>query len=96
MKIVLQPHLKIRLAQRKIPQNYPERIITNPDSKYFDTATNHFIAIKRLNYNQKLRPMVVSYDIIGDIIQIVTVHPVNDQQIQNKLKRRRWIKNEES
>ncbi len=92
MKIILQSHLKIRLAQRKIPQNYPEKIIRDPDNKYFDTETKHSIAIKYLEYNGKLRPMAVSYDIIVDETQIITIHPTSEQEIVNKVRRERWIK----
>lgn len=94
MKILLRPHLKIRLRERDIPQNYPNKIISDPENKYFDTSTNHRIAVKKLEYNGKLRPMAVAYDIIGLNIQAVTVHPTTDQEIKNKLKRKRWITDE--
>ena len=96
MKIVLRPHLEIRLAQRLIPRDYPKKIILNPEEKYFDTATNHKIAVKRLEYSGKLRPMALAYDIIGLEIQVITIHPVSKHEIENKLNRGRWIKNEES
>ena len=96
MRIVLQPHLKIRLQQRKIPPNYPRKILNKSESKYFDNLTGHFIAVRNLEYNEKLRPMVVAYDIIGREIQVVTIHPEDDQEIQNRLKSGRWIKYEES
>lgn len=95
MKIVLRPHLKIRLEQRKIPQNYPIEVVRSPEYKYFDTETNHFIAIKKLEYNGKLRP-IVSYDLKGGIIQVITIHPVSEQEIDNKVKRGRWIKDEKN
>lgn len=71
MKIVLRPHLKIRLEQRKIP-------------------------LKRLRYNQKLRLMVVAYDIIGDEIQVITIHPIAKQEIDNKVRVVRWTIYEKS
>ncbi len=96
MKIVLRPHLKIRLEQREIPLNYPSKVVTKPEQKCFDNLTGHQIAIKKLTYNEKIRPMVVAYDIIGDEIQVITVHPTTDQEINNKLKRKRWIKDEKN
>ena len=60
MKIVLRPHLKVRLEQRGIPQSYPKVVVNNPDAGYFDTLTNHLIAVKKMEYNGKLRPMAVS------------------------------------
>ncbi|MBI2330543.1 hypothetical protein HYU94_04055 [Candidatus Daviesbacteria bacterium] len=96
MKVILQPHLKLRLEQRKIPQNYPYQVIVKPESKYFDNVTGHLIAVKRLKYNEKLRPMAVAYDIIDDTIQVITIHPVSDQEINNKLLRERWVKDEKN
>lgn len=96
MKIILQPHLKIRLRQRQIPLNYPSKIITKPDQKYFDNLTQHYIAIRKLEYNRKVRSMALVYDIIGEEIQVITIHPISAQEISNRIRRKRWIKNEES
>lgn len=94
VKIILQPHLKIRLKQREIPQNYPSKILVKPESSYFDNLTGHLIAIRKLKYNKALRPMVVAYDIIDDEIQIITIYPITNQEINNRVQRKRWIKNE--
>lgn len=96
MKIILRPHLKIRLEQRKIPQNYPCKILTRPESKYFDNLTDHLIVVRKLKYNGKLRPMVVAYDIIGDEIQIITIYPITNQEINNRVQKKRWIKDEKN
>lgn len=54
MKIILRPHLKIRLKERKIPQSYPSKILTKPDNRFFYVETNHLIAaIKKPIYNKK-------------------------------------------
>ena len=92
MKIILRPHLKIRLEQRRFPQESPELIVKDPEKRFFDTETGREIAIKKLEYNEKIRSMVVVYDIIEGEIQIITIHPVSEQEIQNKLNRGRWIK----
>lgn len=94
MKIVLKPHLKIRLKGRLIPSNYPNKIISQPDYQYFDTATHHLIVVKKLKYVGKLRSMVVVYDIIGEAIEVVTIYPTDEQEIKNRIKNKRWIKNE--
>ena len=96
MKIILRPHLKIRLEQRKIPQNYPGKILARPESKYFDILTSHLIAVRQLEYNGKVRPMTVAYDIIDNEIQVITVHPITNQEINNRVQRRRWIKDEKN
>lgn len=96
MKIIIRPHLKLRLKQREIPQDYPGKILTKPTNKYFDSETGHFIAIRSLKYYGKTRPMVVAYDTINSEIQAVTVYPTTSQEIQNRLNSGRWIKNEEN
>lgn len=89
-KISLRPHLKIRLKERKIPGDYPEKVIRSPNNQYIDSATNRFIAVKKLEYNNKIRPMVVVYDIIAEVIQIITIHPISETEIKNKLASGRW------
>lgn len=96
MKIILKPHLKIRLKARKIPQNYPSEVFSQPDNHYYDTLTNHMIAVRKLGYIGKSRPMVVAYDIIGEEIEVVTIYPTDAQEIVNRIKSKRWIKYEKS
>lgn len=96
VKIILKGHLELRLVERQIPLDYPEKVILKPDHKFFDSQSLHEVAIKYLQYKDKLRPMMVAYDIIGQEFQIITIHPITDQEIKNKLERGRWIKNEES
>ncbi len=95
MKIILIPHLKIRLKERKIPQNYPKNIIENFEEKYKDLDTGYDIAVRSMEYNGKLRPMIVAYAIIESEVQAITVYPTSRKDIESKLKRGRWIKNEE-
>ena len=96
MKIVLIPHLKIRLKERRIPQDYPKIIIQNSEEKYKDLDTGYNIAVRSMEYSGKLRPMVVAYAIMKSEVIAVTIYPTSRQEIENKLKRGRWIKNEES
>jgi len=96
MKIILKPHLKIRLEGRQIPLNYPNKILSKPDNQYFDTATKHMIAVRKLEYKEKVRPMVVAYDIIENGTEVVTIYPSNEQEINNRIKNKRWIKYEKS
>ena len=70
--------------------------MTEPASLFIDTVTNHHIAVKKLRYNNKLRPMVVAYDIIESEIYIITIHPSTDKEIRNKQNRGRWKKHEKN
>lgn len=96
MKIILQPHLKIRLKQRFIPRSYPKQIVSEAEFCFFDPLTKHQIAIKVLKYAGKYRPMVVAYDIMDAEIQIITVYPTDEQEIKNRVLSRRWVKYEKS
>lgn len=96
MKIIYRPHLKRRLNERKIPYNYPKRIYIEAKQKFFDTETDHHIAFSNLQYAEKLKNITISYDIIGQNIEIVTIHPISDKEIENKIKSGRWVKDEKS
>lgn len=72
MKIIYRPHLSKRLKERKIPVSYPRKILKSPDKEYFDSITNHHISIKKLRYAEKLRHMVIVYDIIGENREVIT------------------------
>lgn len=96
MKIILRLHLKVRLKERKIPLDYPIKIITEPEEMYSDNITQHFISIKKLAYNGKMRPMVAAYDIIGEEIEVITIYPTTDQEIKNRINRNRWSKDEKN
>lgn len=96
MKIVYRPHLIRRLKERKIPNDYPKKVYRQYEQKFFDTATSHNIAISKLEYAEKLRNMAISYDIIGENIEILTIFPISDREIENKIKSERWTENEKT
>lgn len=96
MKVIFKSHLKNRLKQRQIPLDYPRKILDKPDQRYLDTPKGRHIAIRRLKYKNKMRPMMVAYDIIGQDLEIITIHPENSKQIENRIKSGRWIKYEKS
>jgi len=87
-------HLKLRLKVRKIPEGYPNRIYGNPEQRFFDNIEGTFIAIKKLHYNKKLRNMMIAYEEKGNEIEIITIHPITDEKIINRIISGRWTKNE--
>lgn len=94
MKISISSHFKLRLKERLIPQSYPKLILSSPDESYYDTITKHYISLKKLEYNKKVRPMVIAYDIIGSVIQVITIYPTSNQEVKKCVQAKRWIKNE--
>lgn len=93
-KIEYTGHLKLRLKVRKIPDEYPQKIYENPEQRFFDNAEKTLIAIKKLHYNKKLRNMMIAYEEKEGKIEIVTIHPITDEKIINRIMSKRWTKNE--
>jgi len=49
---------------------------------------------KKLYYNNKLRNMMIAYEERDGGIDIVTIHPISEEKIINRLMSQRWTKNE--
>ena len=92
MRIVYSQHLQRRLAERQFPSGYPRKVVETSKLKFFDNATGHWIAISKLKYANKLRSLAVSYDIIGETIEIITILPITDGDIQRRRIIKRWQK----
>lgn len=93
MEIILTDHLKLRLKVRKIPREYPELIYNNAEQRYYDVLEKTVIAIKKLKYNNKIRNMMIAYDEKNNKVEIITIHPISEEKIVNRIIRGRWIKN---
>ena len=91
MNLIFTEHLKLRLKLRKIPEKYPKIIFENSEQHFFDVSEKRDIKIKRLKYNQKLRNMMIVYESKNDYIEIITIHPISDDQIINRIKTGRWL-----
>lgn len=93
MEIILTDHLKLRLKVRKIPREYPELIYNNAEQRYYDVLEKTVIAIKKLKYNNKIRNMMIAYEEKNNKVEIITIHPISEEKIVNRIIRGRWIKN---
>ncbi len=94
IKINYTEHLKLRLKIRAIPEEYPKKIYMDPEQKFFDNIEKTLIATKKLYYNNKLRNMMIAYEERDGGIDIVTIHPISEEKIINRLMSQRWTKNE--
>lgn len=90
MRIVYSEHLKRRLAIRLIPIELPEIIFNEYDKKYFDYATGNFVLIKKVEFLQKPRDMMIVYEEEHDKVEIITIHPLKKFQKENRIKTGRW------
>ena len=91
MKIIYTKHLKFRLKERKIPLNLVEEIFERGKEYYFDTWRSHFIVIAKVNFKGKLRKVLVSYDKIGTKFEAITIHPVSEKDIRQRIASKRWV-----
>ena len=91
--IIYTDHLKLRLKVRKIPYDYPKKIFQNPERTFFDIIEGNRIAIKRLKYNKEIRNMMIAYEIKENQIEIVTIHPIREEKIANRIINNRWMEN---
>ena len=80
----------LRLKIRKIPIEYPKLILQSPNQEFFDVLERKQIAIKRLKYNGKIRNMMIAYETKGSFAEVVTIHPIADEKIINRLMSGRW------
>ncbi len=92
MKLVYTNHLKTRLAQRGIAVAIVKEIFDKAQERYFDNLRKRHIVIARVRYEGKLRKVLAAYDKIGKIVEVITVHPISDKQITQRLNSGRWIK----
>lgn len=85
-------HLKMRLKMREIPDSYPRTIYENFEQKFYDTIEERYIAVKKLEYNGKIRPMMIAYEEKEGIVEIVTIHPITEEKVINREMGGRWMK----
>jgi hypothetical protein len=93
-KIEYTEHLRLRLKTRNIPENYPKDIYQKPEQKFFDNVEGTSIAIKKLHYNKRLRNIMIAYEERENTAEIVTIHPITEEKIINRVMSGRWTKNE--
>ena len=86
MKVIrYSKHLILRLTVRNFPEYYPKEIYLESEQNFFDVIEQRKIAIKRLKYKGRVRNIMVAYDEFGDIVEIVTIHPISDEKIVNRI-----------
>lgn len=90
MKIEYSTHLTQRLALRGISHDLPYQIYVQSDERYYDTETGHLIAIMRTMINDKMREVMVAYEIDKQTIKLLTIHPLKQGQKENRAKTGRW------
>jgi hypothetical protein len=90
-RIIYADHLHLRLGLRKIPAQLPRRIYLRAKEQFFDTNTQHCVAVARARYAGKMREMAVSFEDDGETVTLITIHPLKEQQKKNRINAQRWI-----
>ena len=91
MEIVYSEHLKERLKKRNIPEDYPSKIVNNPEETYEDVVSGYKIYIFSLPHKGSIRKMVVACDRINETLIGVTIYPISEGKLENRRKVSRWI-----
>ena len=89
MRVVYTDHLKLRLRARRIPERMPERIYREAKERYYNHATFRHIAVMPVIYHRRRRKMI-AYDEFPDHVEIVTIHPIEERQISERVLTGRW------
>lgn len=106
MKLIYTDHLKARLKERGISPSLVKEIFDRTEENYWDKLRKHHIVIASVIYKSKRRKVLAAYDkrslsraiahdMIEESAEVITVHPITDEQIKQRLTLGRW-KHEES
>ena len=90
MKIRYSEHLLVRLRMRDISEHLPRLVYEKATRKFLDTGTGHAIAVSRIAFLGKKRDVAVTYREDHREVLLITIHPLKENQLDNRLKTGRW------
>jgi len=90
IRIEYSDHLKLRLQARYIAEELPELIYRKAKQRYFDHETERHVAVMSVMYHQQHCQMMIAFDQSAELVTIVTIHPIEKQQIKHRLSSGRW------
>jgi len=77
---------------RDIPYSLPKNIFRQAKEHFFDSLTEHYVAVHNVLFKNKIREFAVTYDSKEDEIEIITVHPLKPHQKITRINSGRWQK----
>jgi hypothetical protein len=83
-------HLEDRLVLRHIERALPERIIREAQRSFTDTATGYCIAVATVVYRGADHLMMVAFEETQSEIVAVSVHPLDERDVERKVRNGRW------
>ena len=78
------------MEMRQFPEDLPRIIFEEADRRYRDRETGHLIAVKRVRLRRRERIVMVAYDQIEEGVEIVTIHPIREEQETLRVRGGRW------
>jgi hypothetical protein len=84
-------HLEDRLVIRHIGRDVPESIIREAEQSFTDTATGYRIAVATVAYRGANHLMMVAFEETESEIVAVSIHPLNERDVDRKIRNGRWI-----
>lgn len=96
MKLILTAHLETRLKQREIPIQIVRKVFDKNEERYWDNLRKHYIVVSKVRYKGKHRKVLAAYDKIGEDKEVITIHPISDEEISQRLDLGRWTYEEKN
>ncbi|MDK2854804.1 MAG: hypothetical protein PWQ41_353 [Bacillota bacterium] len=94
MNISFSAHFINRKRIRGIPDGLAETVFLEADERFRDVLTGMFIAVKHVPIAGKNRDVALTYTIKNNTVIFVTIHPLKQGQMENRVKHGRWVKYE--
>ena len=92
MNIIYSKHIQVRLDLRKIDHDLPRQIFEEAKERFSDAETGHTIVVEKALINEKERDVMVAYTFEGEDVKLLTIHPLQKGQKENRIKSGRWRK----
>jgi len=90
MRIIYSWLIENRLRLRRIEYDLPKTVFEQANERYFDNETRYYIAVGRAIHYNKVRDIMVAYDIVGENVTLLTIHPLKKDQKENRIESGRW------
>lgn len=90
MRITYSNHLRFKMQARAIPEQMPGQIYLESTQRYYNHHSLRRIAVMEVHYRQRRTLMMIAYDQTSDQAEIITIHPITRDQIQERLRAGRW------
>jgi hypothetical protein len=83
-------HLEDRLVLRHIQRKLPEHIIREAQRGFADTSTGYRITVATVVYRGADHLMIVAFEEAESEIVAVSVHPLDERDVERKVRNGRW------